>query len=528
MSIDVQKFLTDLASPAPAESKGERLELVKAATIVAHSYEQTDPNNQLILLSLLKKMTGHRDSFKGALVESLLYHTTHKTQHLKKLASHLLLRQGDFTESNGSFYSLSGLSFNASGNKSKQLETHIGRRLFMKLLKDCKAHVQELYDQHTEPDETPWPANNQVVILTRQILMPPHAPTVDTLQFASRLIKEYGKQVVIISTSEASAAPDGAVAPATFANLDQRFAGNNKIDYDGVSIPFLLAGNGIASEESVVQILQVIDKVKPEMILSIGSPSLMGEAFAHRCFSFMYPTSKGIPLVEDISFHTWDQTDADMENLLRKEKLADKHLFAQHPGFDVKPPSSSLTREQFNIPADAFVFVVVGIRLDTDVSPDFIDVLNRIVQHPKAFVAFAGNFETYEDMVKDHETLANQSCWLGFQTDIMAVYNISDVFINPDRKGGGSGIVYALQAGLPVLSLPNGDAGLAAAGFPAIATYDEMVDVATSLLEDPVILKQYQDTATVEAPKFSGRAALLQRIMEEFNKYQATRTNSKT
>lgn len=524
MSLDVQKLLGDLANANAPASKAERVGLVHSATLLALSYQHIEPGNQATLLSLLKKLSGHKDTFNGAIIESLLFHITQEDKRLKNLSSYLMRRKGDFSEANGNLYSLAGLSFNASGDKANKLERFAGRRLFLKLLRDSKAHVRRLYEQVVEPVEAPFAANDQVVILTRQILMPPHAPTVDTLKFAARLMKDYGKQVLIVATSEASAATDGAIAPATTGNLDQRFVGNNKLDYEGLSIPFVLAGNGVASEESIAQVLKIVDLVKPEMILSVGSPSLIGEAFAHRCFSFLYPTSKGIPLIEDCSFHTWDQPDEEMNKTVKQEGLSEKYLFAQHPGFDVKPPSNSLTRDQFGIPADAFVFVVVGMRLNTEVSPAFLDVLEHIVQHPKAYIAFAGNFDDYEKAVQGYDTLSKRSSWVGFQNDIMAVYNISDAFLNPERKGGGSAIVYALQAGLPVLSLPSGDAGLAAAGFPQLETYDDMVDVAGKLIDDPSLLKQYKDTAVLEAPKFSGRSALLEHIMEEFEKYKANRT----
>ena len=526
MSLDVQKLLGNLANKDAATSKSDRVGLVHSATLLALSYQHIEAGNQAMLLSMLRKLSGHKDTFKGAIIESLLFHITQEDKHLKKLTSYLMKRQSDFTEANGSLYSLAGLNFNSSGDRANQLEKLAGRQLFLKLLRDGKEHVRRLYEQVVEPGEEPFAANDQAIILTRQILMPPHAPTVDTLKFAARLMKNYGKQVLIIATSEASAAMDGAIAPATTGNLDKRFIGNNKLDYEGISIPFVMAGNGVANEGSIAQIVKVVDMVKPEMILSVGSPSLIGEVFAHRCFSFLYPTNKGVPIIEDCSFHTWDQPDAAMEKVLEDEELQQKHLFAQHPGFDVKPPSSSLTREQFNIPEDAFVFVVVGMRLSDEVNSSFLETLESILNHPSAFIAFAGNFDTYDTAVEGYPNVKSRSRWIGFQNDIMAVYNISDAFLNPERKGGGSGIVYALQAGLPVLSMPSGDAGLAAAGFPKLETYADMEDVARKLIDDPSLLQQYKATAVSEAPKFSGRAALLERIMEEFEKYKASRTQA--
>ncbi len=525
MSFNLEDFLLKLTSKKAPSDKHAREELIRSASIVAHSYDQADPANQATLVSLLQKMAAHKDSFLGALIHSLLFHMTGNPQNLKKLSSHLMRRQADLKETNGSFYSLSAMSFKSSGDEASKLDMGVGRRTFMKLFKDCKKQVRRLYKQIADADETPFAPNDHVVILTRQFLMPPHAPSLDTLKFAARLIQEYGKQVLIISTSEASAGQDGAVAPAVFANTDQRFVGRNKLDYEGVSISFALCGNGVFSDESVLQAIKMIEVVKPEMILSVGSPSLIAEVFAHRCFTFTYPTARGIPILEDCNFHTWDQPDEDMQSIVKREKLQEKYLFAQHPGFDVKPPSDGLTRAQFSIPEDKFVFVVVGVRLDTDVNTKFLELLERITDHPSAYIVFAGNFETYEKVVSAYPNVQKQSARIGFQTDIMAVYNISDAFLNPERKGGGSGIVYALQAGLPVLSLPTGDAGLAAAGFPETANYDALAETCVRLIDDKDMQAEYAKIAVAEAPKFSGRAALLERIMEEFKIHSEKQIN---
>ncbi len=109
--------------------------------------------------------------------------------------------------------------------------------------------------------------------------------------------------------------------------------------------------------------------------------------------------------------------------------------------------------------------------------------------------------------------------FLGFQLDIMDVYHIADAYLNPTRRGGGSAIVYALQAGLPVLSLPFGDAGQAVAGFPKLATYEEMAHRAHELITDEKVLKDYQSMAREEAPKFSDRKGLLNNIMKAFEDF---------
>lgn len=520
MAFDIQVFLNDLASPAPLPGKNEQVALLKGAATLCLLHEQMNPQSKNGLLEILRGLTKHKDSFKNCLVQGLLFHVTQKPKYLKQLRASLLSHDGDLTETNASYHSLSGLRFASSGEQGKDIDQFVDRKLFRSLFLKLKKHVKRLYDVVAESNE-PFGTTGHVVLITRQILLPPHAPTVDTLKFATRLMRDYGKQVLIVCTAESPTSYDGAVVPAYLANFDARFSGNNQISYDGVSIPFFMCGGGTFGEESVAQAVKLIDTFKPEMILSVGAPSVIGEVFAHRCFTFIYPTSKGVPIAEDSHFHTWDEPTPDMDAIIKRENLQEQFRFAQHPGFDLKSPSTAFSRKQFGIADDAFVFVVVGVRLHMDVSDRFLELLVTISAIPNAHFLLAGNFDGYEGTLARYPDLKSRCSWIGFQKDIMAVYNISDVFLNPERRGGGSGIVYALQAGLPVLSLPVGDAGLAASGFPEITTYDEMADIAQKLTGDAELLKTYQQIAVAEAPKFSGRAALLERIMEEFARYSA-------
>jgi len=303
--------------------------------------------------------------------------------------------------------------------------------------------------------------------------------------------------------------------------MDTDFIPAKHIDYKGQCLPFHMCGEGTLSNESMAQGLATIAAYNPEMVLSVGGPTLMAEPFADSRFCFMYPTGRGIPLIVKSHFHTWDEPDETMLGQIQAENLMEKHLFHQHPGFGYKPPSSSISRAQFGIPEDAFVFVVVGLRLNHDIDDSFVELLDKITAHDKAHIIFAGPFDDYDSRMKGYVRLKEKSTPLGFQPDIMAVYNISDAFLNPTRKGAGSGIIYAMQALLPILSLPHGDAGLAAAGFPPLGSYEEMEEAARRLIDDPETLQSYKATAAAEFPKFTGRTQLMARIMEEFEKYAA-------
>jgi glycosyltransferase involved in cell wall biosynthesis len=517
--MDVVKFFEIISRAQLNLSSAERSELIRFASDIELAYHQLDSSGQHDILAALKNLSKHKAPYNGLIIHSLLYHITQNIIHLRAIAKYLKHYTPDLEEGVATQNALGFIQFNSSGDTGEVIESILPRSIYKKLFQQNLEHVKQLYDVVAENKTKPFEPNNRVVIVTRQLLMPPHAPTVDTLKFAVRLIKEYSKEVLIIVSSEASCHYDGAIAPAYVAQREERFVGSNTINYDGLDISYVICGDGVLSQASMAQGIKIIDTFMPEMILSVSAPSLLAEVFAKRSFCFIYPTSKGVPLTQDCYFHTWNEPDETMNAIVQKEDLETNYLFAQHPGFDVKAQSNSLTRSQFSIPDDAFVFTVVGIRLHREVDANFFGMLKKITKNPKAHIVFAGTFDDYENTVLQHGVLRDRCSYIGFQRDIMAVYNISDAFLNPARRGGGSGIVYALQAGLPVLSLPEGDAGLAAAGFPALNTYDEMAEKAQALMLDAVTLDEYKRTAINEAPKFSDRAELLKRIMQEFDHF---------
>ncbi|MNC38032.1 hypothetical protein D3C75_866210 [compost metagenome] len=70
---------------------------------------------------------------------------------------------------------------------------------------------------------------------------------------------------------------------------------------------------------------------------------------------------------------------------------------------------------------------------------------------------FVGNIDSFEDLVHKYKAIKDQSIYMGYQKDLMAVYSICDLYLNLHRIGGGTSAALALLAGIPVFSFPYGD-----------------------------------------------------------------------
>lgn len=518
MQIDVPGLWRTLRKNQSEIGAQERGQALYTATGLITLWDKFDDVTKHEVLEMLESLASHPGAYQHLLIDSLRYQLTKNLNFLKTIPDYIDGHPDDLTACASSYMTLGDLV----SNDSQRLDVIpiLGRRPFRSLFEKKLARVMELYDQFAVNRSVPFSRTGKVVVLTRQFLAPPHAPTVDAINFAIALIEDFSKEVMIVASSEYSNFRDGVIAPGVLATTVPEYTGGLKsLELSGHSIPFLLCGDGAFGEAAIQQGIQAIDAFLPEMILCVSSPTVFAEPFHDRSFCFVYPTSQGIPYTNHCFFHTWNQPDAEMHHIVAEEKLEDKYLFSQHPGFAPKPLSTSLTRQQFGIPEEVFLFVVVGFRLSIDVDDSFLQFLEKVCQHPKAHVAFAGNFDDYEEKVGQYPTLRNRTTHLGFQLDIMGVYHIADAYLSPKQKGGGSAIIYAMQAGLPVLSLPSGDAGMAAVGFPQLPTYDDMAHRAQELITNENVLNDYRVLAREEAPKWSNRKALLNRIMQAFEDF---------
>ena len=110
-------------------------------------------------------------------------------------------------------------------------------------------------------------------------------------------------------------------------------------------------------------------------------------------------------------------------------------------------------REDYGLPNDAFIVVVVGRRLDKDINIELSRKLVRLLDEvPNMVLLLVGDgvgmfTKEYPKYIEDHRIVL----W-GYEDDLPSLYRICDVFFNPDRTGGGWSITWAIGEGLPVLS----------------------------------------------------------------------------
>ncbi|MBL4838228.1 MAG: glycosyltransferase [Kordiimonadaceae bacterium] len=512
--IEVISFLSD---PATVAKESDKVKILDIANLLAH--EEISSENLEILTMHLRRGRKTTDQYKALIINSILLILEKKPKYSKNLTNLLMAYTPSLQEGNATLASLQWAHFNGTASDNPKMLTHCSRPVIKKLFEQNLKSLTAIYDEEASDSDRVFEENGRVVIITKQMQIPPHAPSVRTLEFSKNLIEDHGKQVLIVCSAETSIEMGGAVVPATRGLYAEPFLNATTIQYEGHDLPFLLCGKGAFSEASARQGIRAILDFKPEMILSIGAPNLLGEVFHQSAFCFFYMSGRDIPITKNHYFHTWEPLSEDQKSQLERDGVLDQHLFVSTPGYHVQEKRADLAKADFQIPQDAFVFAIIGLRLEREVDTDFLDMLEVISKHTGAHFLFAGQFLQFDEAFAERPALKKSCHFIGMHPDIMAVYGLCDAYINPKRQGGGSSAAQALQAGIPVLATPGGDVGFMAVNMPVLETYADLAEAAVKIQQDDEFMATYKNITASEASRVSVRGKYLSRIMEEFKKF---------
>ncbi|MCR5356766.1 MAG: glycosyltransferase [Lachnospiraceae bacterium] len=133
-------------------------------------------------------------------------------------------------------------------------------------------------------------------------------------------------------------------------------------------------------------------------------------------------------------------------------------------------------REDYGFVKEDFLLVIVGRRLEKDISEELAhETALMMNKYPEMKLLLVGSkTDIFEKKYPELNEKKQIIPW-GYEKDLPSLYEICDVFINPDRTGGGWSITWAIGEGLPVLStdFPNDCTPLLGelvvhGGYPAI------------------------------------------------------------
>lgn len=340
----------------------------------------------------------------------------------------------------------------------------------------------ELYYSYIPREERD---ENFILVLTEQVLGEFHGPTKTAFDRAKVIVANMKKETLIINTGETLSVigqlPWFCVFEGTYS---EAYSNLDKIEWKGCTIPFLQCENNMPDGQMLRELLDYMTKRKPLCIVCIGGTGILASLSSqiaptvtiNLCPSDIARTNTafqavGAPLTEE------------QKRILQGAGVPEESVIESVFTYSFIEPLQQYTRQQFGIKEDSFLIAVVGARLNVEVRDDFCQMLNEIVSD-KIEVAFAGNFENYDEVTDKFSNLKAYSYHVGYIEDLPSFSDICDLYINPIRKGAGGSILEMMEHGVPAITTEYGDAASNAGPDFWVKDYQEM---------QQLILKYYTD-----------------------------------
>lgn len=399
-------------------------------------------------------------------------------------------------------YQVKVMLFQMPQLKSDKTQT-LFQQLYEVVKKELCQSISILQRDRKQRDE------KKVIVMTSQILGERHAPTHSALERAS-MLKKMGYEVALISTME-----ENHISIVPFYARSIR----NKIDdYDGVHLynhfeeQFVFYQPEVPSSDStgLQKIIACVQQLNPYFILYIGGQSFVGDILNEFCPVINVATVFSQLPGGDTAFSMVGRKVSDEERANSVSELIEVPF-----SFELTEKKRDYTRLELGIPVDKFVLVVVGNRLASDISDEFIEYIQKL---DGIFLLCVGKFDDYEQKQERHSWLKENSVSLGWHDDVMGVLECADLYVNPRRLGGGFSVIEAFHAGIPAVSINYGDVAVAAGEEFCVETYDEMLDVIRKFQTDEVFYQEKLQLAKIRESEitdgFAGFSQGIQQILE--------------
>lgn len=146
-------------------------------------------------------------------------------------------------------------------------------------------------------------------------------------------------------------------------------------------------------------------------------------------------------------------------------------------------------KSDYGIDEDKFAIIIAGNRLDKEIRQRFIQLLNDISSTEDNVVfVFIGDCPLLKNTLK-YCDFYNKCVFTGAVSNFKGAVSIGDLFLNPPRQGGSTGAYYAIECGIPVLTLPSCDVASVGNAFTC-HTIDEMSDIIHRYMHDSEYMNQ--------------------------------------
>lgn len=359
---------------------------------------------------------------------------------------------------------------------------YIGYRKIRALHKKNVQMISDKLELHYEYMPLSVRNRKRIIIATEQILSQLHAPTKIVCEYAYVLEKMLGYEVIIVvAPSDIQLGLELWYRPRVLCSVESP---TNSIDliYRDITLRIyqVRMTEGI---NKYSDFFQIINEFKPYFVINLGVLNPVADIFSYMTNVVAIAMSTGYPVSEaDILVKKGNGVDDDVnERVIAGQKciyVAEKYPIVLTENTD------KVDYDKYDLPKDKFIISVVGNRLNDEIDADFEKVIKWALENfPQTVVVFVGP----ADSILEHfnvEVGNQRVIGIEFCKELMEFYNCVDLYLNPRRSGGGVSSVMALNAGVPVVTLPDCDVAVNVGKNYEVSDFDKMKKEISKYIND--------------------------------------------
>ncbi|MGL5694845.1 MAG: glycosyltransferase [Peptostreptococcaceae bacterium] len=333
-------------------------------------------------------------------------------------------------------------------------------------------------------------SENNVVLITNQFLGYEHSPTKILMNIAKMINEKYEKieNIYIFNSTE--------MPTKAYCNFHQAFIANYINEYEKVVDENIKATKinrckvyykENEGKNSILARIEVMAKeiydLNPKFIISIGGSNLLADLCNNFMDVYTFGTNSEMPIAKTKYLVNF----CNEKNII-KNKIRQNQFFIGIPNgfYGLKYNKDELyTKEQFGIKKDLFLISVVGNRLSIEITDEFIEMIKNILsENENAGMVIIGSYNKSIIENKVPSNIHDRIYSVGYINNLYGVLNLTDLYLNPNRKGGGYSALYSIMCNKPVLSLDRGDVASYLSDYFKVKDYEEMYKLATTLINN--------------------------------------------
>lgn len=359
----------------------------------------------------------------------------------------------------------------------------------------------------------------KAVVITEQFISMAHGPTKTASDRCRVLMTEMKKDVILINTAEVLSL----VGEIPFYNAVQGSymqAGRSVREqpWKGVKIPYMQCENNMPDIRTLDLLLQQIKEVAPGYVITIGGNSILANLVNRMVPVLAVGLCPSALAMTVAKYQLLGRPLEDRDKAMLAEMgISENRIIESVFTSSLKPQTEHISREDLHISQKDFFIIVVGARLDDEVTPEFLDMLDGVMEDGM-HLGFLGRFQNFELSMKNYPRLKRHTTNLGFTNDILSRFEVCDLYINPKRAGGGTSCVEAMYKGVPVVTLPYGDVAVNAGKEFCVDTYTDMQKKIIEYYTNPDYYKEMSEKAVQRTKLLLDSEGEFVRVMTEMDK----------